>query len=301
MDPHTAANRNEPNPLAPEDLQLFRSVARVISLLRHEDGGNNNNHNNTYMTPSPSIRRQERAGKDGDYFYMDEDGHDDEGDEDDNSNEDDEDEEDDEDDEDDESDSYSDEREEESEDDDDSSGSGDTFYYYHDPAPSQQDFNSPQLHNATSPFPSFQQQPHQLHPLQASAEATAQGSESSNVNTENTGPNSLDSNMMFGSDNTQQQGQLQGPSEADRQAEDSLRCWDHGCNGRKFTTASNLRRHRKEKGQERPECPCPRCGAVFSRTTARNTHMERGSCNRIRRYSNGRARPNRGGGKQNEG
>jgi uncharacterized C2H2 Zn-finger protein len=74
---------------------------------------------------------------------------------------------------------------------------------------------------------------------------------------------------------------------------DPLCCWEHGCNGRKFTTASNLRRHRREKSRARPECRCPRCGAVFSRTTARNTHMERGSCNRIRRYSNGRIRLNR--------
>jgi uncharacterized C2H2 Zn-finger protein len=71
-----------------------------------------------------------------------------------------------------------------------------------------------------------------------------------------------------------------------------LRCWDHGCSGRKFTTRSNLKRHLKEKSEARPECRCPRCGAVFSRTTARNTHVARGSCNRIRRYSNGRIRPN---------
>jgi hypothetical protein len=31
---------------------------------------------------------------------------------------------------------------------------------------------------------------------------------------------------------------------------------------------------------------------VFSRTTARNAHVAKGSCNRIRRYSNGRVRPN---------
>ncbi|KAH6649114.1 hypothetical protein BKA67DRAFT_576818 [Truncatella angustata] len=72
----------------------------------------------------------------------------------------------------------------------------------------------------------------------------------------------------------------------------SLCCWEHGCNGRKFTTRSNLRRHLREKSRARPICRCPRCGAVFSRTTARNTHVARGSCNRIRRYSNGRVRPN---------
>lgn len=68
-------------------------------------------------------------------------------------------------------------------------------------------------------------------------------------------------------------------------------CWKHGCNGRKFATRSNLRRHQQEKSRARPSCQCPHCGAVFSRTTARNTHVARGSCNRIRRYSNGRVRP----------
>ena len=70
-----------------------------------------------------------------------------------------------------------------------------------------------------------------------------------------------------------------------------LRCWEHGCNGRKFSTRSNLVRHRIENSKARPVCSCPQCGAVFSRTTARNQHVARGSCNRIRRYSNGRIRP----------
>ncbi|KAH8660632.1 hypothetical protein BX600DRAFT_523665 [Xylariales sp. PMI_506] len=69
-----------------------------------------------------------------------------------------------------------------------------------------------------------------------------------------------------------------------------LCCWEHGCNGRKFTTRSNLKRHLREKSLRRPTYRCPQCGAVFSRTTARNTHVARGSCKRIRRYSNGRIR-----------
>lgn len=69
-----------------------------------------------------------------------------------------------------------------------------------------------------------------------------------------------------------------------------LRCHDHNCNGRLFTTRSNLQRHRREKSHARLQCRCPRCGAVFSRTTARNTHVASGSCHRIRRYSNGRVR-----------
>ncbi|KJX93086.1 hypothetical protein TI39_contig4417g00006 [Zymoseptoria brevis] len=44
---------------------------------------------------------------------------------------------------------------------------------------------------------------------------------------------------------------------------DSLRCYEHGCNGRKFSSRSNLRRHRVEKSKMRPSCKCPICGAVF--------------------------------------
>ena len=80
--------------------------------------------------------------------------------------------------------------------------------------------------------------------------------------------------------------------EHDASNDADLCCWEHGCNGRKFTTRSNLGRHQREKSWARPACHCPRCGAIFSRTTARNTHVARGSCNRIRRYSNGRTRPN---------
>ncbi|EWZ83094.1 hypothetical protein FOWG_13028 [Fusarium oxysporum f. sp. lycopersici MN25] len=77
-----------------------------------------------------------------------------------------------------------------------------------------------------------------------------------------------------------------------RDAQD-LRCWDHGCNGQLFTTLSNLKRHQKEKSSQRPSYPCNMCGAIFSRTTARNHHIQNQSCNRIRRHSNGRVRPNR--------
>lgn len=71
----------------------------------------------------------------------------------------------------------------------------------------------------------------------------------------------------------------------------TTRCWDHGCNGRQFSTRSNLLRHQIEKGKARPNFKCPTCGAFFSRTTARNQHVAKNSCNRVRRYSNGRERP----------
>lgn len=68
-------------------------------------------------------------------------------------------------------------------------------------------------------------------------------------------------------------------------------CFEHGCNGRLFSSWSNLRRHQRERSRQTPQCYCPRCGAHFSRTTARKQHIANASCTRIRRYSNGRIRP----------
>ncbi|KAI0550644.1 hypothetical protein F4679DRAFT_200256 [Xylaria curta] len=71
------------------------------------------------------------------------------------------------------------------------------------------------------------------------------------------------------------------------------RCWEHGCNGREFSSKSNLMRHVKEKSGASNKCTCPLCGAIFTRSSARDTHLAKQSCNKIRRYSNGRPRPSR--------
>lgn len=55
-------------------------------------------------------------------------------------------------------------------------------------------------------------------------------------------------------------------------------CWEHGCNGRPFSTFSNLLRHQREKSGTAAKSSCPRCGAVFTRTTARNGHVENEKC-----------------------
>lgn len=55
-------------------------------------------------------------------------------------------------------------------------------------------------------------------------------------------------------------------------------CWDHGCNGRQFSTFSNLLRHQREKSGTATKSYCPRCGAEFTRTTARNGHMAHEKC-----------------------
>ncbi|KFZ07644.1 hypothetical protein V501_06256 [Pseudogymnoascus sp. VKM F-4519 (FW-2642)] len=59
-------------------------------------------------------------------------------------------------------------------------------------------------------------------------------------------------------------------------------CWDHDCNGRKFSTFSNLLRHQREKSGMASKPICPKCGAEFTRTTARNGHMAHEKCKQRR-------------------
>ncbi|KAK0921782.1 hypothetical protein LTR91_024229 [Friedmanniomyces endolithicus] len=59
-------------------------------------------------------------------------------------------------------------------------------------------------------------------------------------------------------------------------------CWDHGCNGRQFSTFSNLLRHQREKSGTAPKSYCRKCGAEFTRTTARNGHMAHDKCTATR-------------------
>jgi len=63
------------------------------------------------------------------------------------------------------------------------------------------------------------------------------------------------------------------------------RCWDHGCNGRIFSTHSNLLRHQREKSGQAAKSTCPRCGAMFTRKTAMNGHMLHDKCKRKSGYS----------------
>nr|POE96953.1 hypothetical protein CFP56_63778 [Quercus suber] len=62
-------------------------------------------------------------------------------------------------------------------------------------------------------------------------------------------------------------------------------CWEHGCNGRQFSTFSNLLRHQREKSGTASKSSCPRCGAEFTRTTARNGHLAHDKCTKQRRPS----------------
>lgn len=57
-------------------------------------------------------------------------------------------------------------------------------------------------------------------------------------------------------------------------------CWDHGCNGRPFSTNGNLKRHQREKSENCEKHICEKCGRDFTRVEARNKHAEKDICNR---------------------
>ncbi|KAK3330838.1 hypothetical protein B0H66DRAFT_528179 [Apodospora peruviana] len=59
-------------------------------------------------------------------------------------------------------------------------------------------------------------------------------------------------------------------------------CWEHGCNGRQFSTFSNLLRHQREKSGQAAKATCHKCGAEFTRTTARNGHLLHDKCKQKR-------------------
>ncbi|TLD03389.1 uncharacterized protein PgNI_12344 [Pyricularia grisea] len=57
-----------------------------------------------------------------------------------------------------------------------------------------------------------------------------------------------------------------------------LQCWEHGCNGRSFSSFSNLLRHQRKKSGQATKVTCPNCGTEFTRAAARNLHQENGKC-----------------------
>ncbi len=56
------------------------------------------------------------------------------------------------------------------------------------------------------------------------------------------------------------------------------RCWDHGCNGRQFSTFSALLTHRREKSGHSTKSVCHRCGAEFTMKTALHGHLAQDQC-----------------------
>ncbi|KAE8406683.1 hypothetical protein BDV37DRAFT_242391 [Aspergillus pseudonomiae] len=53
----------------------------------------------------------------------------------------------------------------------------------------------------------------------------------------------------------------------------SLHCFEHGCNGRRFSTRTNYIRHLKEQSGSGKLFRCPTCAQSFTRSTAKNIHV----------------------------
>jgi hypothetical protein len=72
-------------------------------------------------------------------------------------------------------------------------------------------------------------------------------------------------------------------NEQEKQAKDKsdqseIRCWSHNCDGRRFSSMGNYRRHLREKGRDARRFHCHDCGRSFTRSTSRNTHLQLGTC-----------------------
>lgn len=55
-------------------------------------------------------------------------------------------------------------------------------------------------------------------------------------------------------------------------------CFKPGCHGRRFASLGNLNRHQREKHGRSKRYYCKTCGKSFTRSTARNIHLEKGRC-----------------------
>lgn len=82
-------------------------------------------------------------------------------------------------------------------------------------------------------------------------------------------PTSPSPNLVFTSDADADQVNISRPRP---------QCWGHNCNGREFSTFSNLLRHERERSGVVAKAECPMCGAVFTRTAARNIHVAQRKC-----------------------
>jgi hypothetical protein len=55
------------------------------------------------------------------------------------------------------------------------------------------------------------------------------------------------------------------------------RCYQHGCEGRRFSSSENYRRHIRERNKS-DRTACPLCAAVFTRKSNKDTHLRKGRC-----------------------
>ncbi|KAI0546405.1 hypothetical protein F4679DRAFT_412595 [Xylaria curta] len=59
-------------------------------------------------------------------------------------------------------------------------------------------------------------------------------------------------------------------------------CWEHGCNGREFSTFRDLSRHQREESGQAAKVSCPNCGAGFASIRVRDSHLRSGKCKKRR-------------------
>ncbi|KAJ3496223.1 hypothetical protein NLG97_g2819 [Lecanicillium saksenae] len=93
-------------------------------------------------------------------------------------------------------------------------------------------------------------------------------------------PHTQDSGLMYQMPTSPPTAPADASSSGVTSSRPKPRCWEHGCNGRQFSTFSNLLRHQREKSGQAAKATCPNCGAEFTRTTARNGHMLHDKCKR---------------------
>ncbi|KAL4928190.1 zinc ribbon domain-containing protein [Aspergillus undulatus] len=63
-----------------------------------------------------------------------------------------------------------------------------------------------------------------------------------------------------------------------RNAKGPIRCWEHSCGGRAFSSLGNYERHLREKSGRAKSFSCEQCGQRFTRSTAKNKHIRYGRC-----------------------
>ncbi|KXH39603.1 hypothetical protein CSIM01_06658 [Colletotrichum simmondsii] len=99
-----------------------------------------------------------------------------------------------------------------------------------------------------------------------------------------TTPGSALESLTSPADQFSEQQQRQNPPQTSASAwPQDLRCFDHGCDGRRFSSIGNLVRHQKEqsRGLSARRYECPYCDQTFTRSTARNVHLSQGRCGGI--------------------
>ncbi|KAL3482090.1 hypothetical protein BJX99DRAFT_217344 [Aspergillus californicus] len=67
-------------------------------------------------------------------------------------------------------------------------------------------------------------------------------------------------------------------TKANRVLKTPIRCWEHSCGGRAFSSLGNYERHLREKSGRAKSFACEQCGQRFTRSTAKNKHVKYGRC-----------------------